>query len=95
MQILNKKGETLYLVVCSSSKELRPTTYIKTWNDALELFNKLTADRDDEQFFCKTVKRKVREGIDAQAACIENHKGWGCDYAKYVEIKSLYYHEER
>lgn len=91
MRIRNAKNEKLFLVVRSSSKEIRP--YISsacTWEEAVEKFNKFTEEVDDKEYFRTIVKKDVREDLDAVASCIENHKGWGYDYMIYVEIRPLH-----
>lgn len=90
MQITNKKGEKLYLVVRSKSNDISPYTGVKTWEKAMEDFNDFTEDVDNEAMFRKTVKKNIDEGHRAIASCIENRKGWGSDYMVYIEVSPLY-----
>lgn len=71
----------------------RPVFSVKTWEEAIEMFNRFTEERDDINMFRKVVKKKIIKETRATCSCIENRIGYGADYLAYTEVTPLYYHE--
>ena len=93
MQITNKKGEKLYLVIITSSKEFnKPFVTLKTWEDSIKIFKDVTQEMDNDEWYSKIISLEIHEVDDnlhsrsASAQTIVNHKGWGSDYYKEISI---------
>jgi hypothetical protein len=88
MEVTNSKGEKLYQVIDTNSKEFnRPSVYLKTWEEAEEFFNKAIEERDTDTMLVQqiTVTRDSQYRLEAQLRC--NRKGWGFDYFRCIIVE--------
>lgn len=97
MQIVNKKGEKLYLVVRTSSKEFnKPFITLKTWEDAIKMLKDDTIELDNEDWYRKLISCTICEIEDtthsknAHAKMLLNHRGWGGDFYEEINIEPAY-----
>lgn len=92
MQVKNQNGEELFLVIVIKSKEFNdPDIFLKTWEEAQEMFEKRIRERDDESCMVKQIN--VRRDMDLkrlQAQLLRNHKGWGVDYFECIKVEKAY-----
>lgn len=80
-QIINTKGEGLYMLVESSSDSLYPFVTISTWEECVKLLNKRLS-RDDIK---KIVHKDIAEDIKTASASVE------CtNYVLYLYIRPTY-----
>lgn len=99
MHITNRKGENLYLVVRTSSREFnKPFITIKTWEDAIKILKDSTKEVDNEEWYRKVISCNICEIEDnlhsknAHAQTLLNHKGWGADFYEELSIEPAYAH---
>lgn len=92
MQIQNKNGEDLFLVIVTNSKEFNdPFIRLKNWQEAKELFEKRVVERNDDSYKIKQlsiVRDEENKQLQAQLLC--NHKGWGKDYFEYIKVEKAH-----
>lgn len=80
-QIINTKGEGLYMLVESISDSLCPFVTISTWEECVELLNKKLS-RDDIK---RIVHKDIAEDIKTASASVE------CtNYVLYLYIRKAY-----
>ena len=92
MQLQNKKGEDLYLLVITESKEFnRPSIRVNTWEKVTKGFEDLIKEVNNEDWFIKQVKvERNPEYHTMEATLLCNHKGWGSDFFRVITIESAY-----
>lgn len=80
-QIINTKGEGLYMLVESNSDSLCPFVTISTWEECVKLLNKKLS-RDDIK---RIVHKDIAEDIKTASASVE------CtNYVLYLYIRLAY-----
>ena len=90
-QIINKKGEKLYILTSVSTNDIRPYIKVSTWEKCKEQLEDITTEKDDDRFFAQLIHKEVNEEFNrAEASMRCNKKGWGSDYFKYITIEPLY-----
>lgn len=92
MQLQNKKGEDLYLLVITESKEFnRPSIRVNTWEKVMKGFEDLIKEVNNEDWLIKQVKvERYPEYHRMEATLLCNHKGWGSDFFRVITIESAY-----
>lgn len=92
MQLQNKKGEDLYLLVITESKEFnRPSIRVNTWEKVTKDFEDFIKEVDNESWLIKQVKvERNPEYHRMEATLLCNHKGWGSDFFRVITIESAY-----
>ena len=92
MQLQNKKGEDLYLLVITESKEFNaPHIRINTWENVTKSFEDLIKEVDNEDWLIKQVKvERNPEYHRMEATLLCNHRGWGHDFFRVITIDSAY-----
>ena len=92
MYINNEKGEQLYLfIIIDSNDFMNPHVTLKTWDKAMQDLEKCSKEKDDDNWFIKVIKSEIH--LDLHRAKVEllcNHKGWGGDYIRVIEVDSAY-----
>lgn len=88
MQLKNKKGEDLYILTITESKNFSsPRININTWKKVTKIFNDLIQEVDDDNWLVKQVKvSKSDEYHRWEATLLCNQKGWGSDFFKVIKI---------
>lgn len=80
-QIINTKGEGLYMLVESSSDSLCPFVTISTWEECVKLLNKRLSKDDIKRI----VHKDIAEDIKTASASVE------CtNYVLYLYIRLAY-----
>lgn len=92
MQLQNKKGEDLYLLVITESKEFNaPHIKINTWESVTKSFEDLIKEVDNENWLVKQVKvERNPEYHRMEATLLCNHRGWGSDFFRVITIEAAY-----
>lgn len=80
-QIINTKGEELYMLVESNSDSLYPFVTISTWEECVKLLNKRLSRNDIKRI----VHKDIAEDIKTASASVE------CtNYVLYLYIRLAY-----
>lgn len=92
MYVKNNKGEQLYLFIVIDSKDfMDPHVTLKTWDKALQDLKEYSKERDDDIWFIKVIKSEINLELHrAKVELLCNHKGWGGDYIRVIEVDSAY-----
>ena len=92
MYVKNDKGEQLYLfIVIDSNDFMSPHVSLKTWDKAMQDLEECSKEKDDDSWFIKVIKSEIHLGIHrAKVELLCNHKGWGGDYIRVIEVDSAY-----
>lgn len=92
MQLKNEKGEDLYLLVITNSDEFSsPHIKINTWDNVVKSFEDFIQEVENESWSVKQIKvERNPEYHRMEASLICNHKGWGGDFFRVIEVSSAY-----
>lgn len=81
--------ERIYLLVVTSSQEpFNPQIYKKnSLEEAIKAFNSRIADVDNDTWKIKCIDKHIDEEFERYSAkLLCNHKGWGYDFIRSVEV---------
>lgn len=90
-QIINKKGEKLYILTTVFTNEIKPFIVVDTWAKCKERLEGMTKEKDNPAFFIQLIHKNINEEkylADASVRC--TRKGLGNDFFKYITIEPLY-----
>ena len=92
MYAQNNKGEQLYLfIIIDSNDFMSPHVTLKTWDEAMNALKQLSVELDNDSWFIKVIKSEINSELHrAKVELLCNHKGWGEDYIRVIEIDSAY-----
>ena len=91
MRAKNKKGEELYYFITVSSNDfMSPHVTLKTWVDCMSQIESMSEERDSEDWYVKVIKRKIDPPYYAEVEMLCNHKGWGGDFIKIINVQPAY-----
>jgi hypothetical protein len=92
MYAKNNKGEQLYLfIIIDSNNFMDPHVTLKTWNKAMQDLEEYSKEQDDDSWFIKVIKSEINTELHrAKVELLCNHKGWGGDYIRVIEVDSAY-----
>lgn len=90
-QIVNKKGESLYILTSVSTNDIKPYIKVDTWAKCKAILERMTTEVDNDIFFAQLIHKEIKDEfrkVEASMRC--NKKGWGNDYFQYITIEPLY-----
>jgi len=92
MQLQNKKGEDLYLLTIVESRNFcSPHVKINTWETVTKDFEEWIKEVEDENWSVKQIKvNRSPEYHRMEATLLCNHKGWGGDFVRVINVKAAY-----
>lgn len=92
MVLKNQKGEEMYQVIITSSKEFdSPKIRTNTWEKCVKDFEELIQEVENDNWSVRQVKvNRLPDYHRMEATLICNHKGWGGDFFKHIYIDSVW-----
>ena len=92
MIVKNDKGEQLYtFIIIDSNNFTNPSITLKTWDKAMQYLKNLSEEEDNDNWFIKVIKSDIRPALHrAKVELLCNHKGWGGDYIRVIEVENAY-----
>ena len=87
----NKKGEDLYLFMCVSTNDIKPYTYIDTWENCVSKLESYTEEIDNDRFFAQLIHKTIDKDYGRAKASMRCNKiGWGFDFFRYITIEPIF-----
>lgn len=90
-QITNRKEEKLYILIATSTNDIKPYIEVDTWENCIGILKCMIKEKHTDRVFIQLIHKEVNEEMHRAEASIRcNRKGYGSDFFRYITIEPLY-----